>query len=91
MQAGARDAVELAEALDYSGRVGAHGVHGFEHRDEQKDGDDAGNDESEDDDSGVVHNILPIPMSLSYSDAGWLRRGCGELGLKFARVFEMQE
>ncbi len=30
-------------------------------------------------------------MSLSYSDAGGLRRGSGELGLILARVFEMQE
>jgi hypothetical protein len=35
-------------------------------------------------------------MSLSYSeargsDAGWFRRGSGELGLIVARVFEMQE
>src|SRR5208283_2102757 len=42
LQAGTRDAVEFAEALDDAGGVGAHGVHGFEERNEDEDADDGG-------------------------------------------------
>ena len=40
VQAGADDAVELAEALDDAGGVGADGVEGFEDGDEGKNGED---------------------------------------------------
>jgi hypothetical protein len=40
VEAGADDPVELAEALDYAGSVGADGEEGFEDGDENDDGED---------------------------------------------------
>jgi hypothetical protein len=91
LQAGARDAVEFAEALDHAGGVGAHGVHGFEDRDEHEDADDGGNDENENDNSGIVHDepfLLRRWRAPARDGSG---AGCGRLDLDLARVFEMQE
>jgi hypothetical protein len=57
VSAGARDAVVLAEALHDAGGVGAHGVHGFDHRDEHKEAYDTGNDEKKSEKCGVVHEM----------------------------------
>ena len=70
LQAGPRDAVELAEALHDAGGVGAHGVHGFEHRDEHKDGYDAGDDEGKDDKRRGIHGW---PFLLRHGSGKWKR------------------
>jgi hypothetical protein len=72
VKAGADDAVELAEALDDAGGVGADGEEGFENRDQNNEGEDAEEDKQ--------RNVHLIHRGRAYLGSEHTGDGAGCLG-----------